>query len=404
MDVPAQIPTQWVQRTQDHIVMSFNYRVNIFGHPNAPGLDDQNVGLLDQRRAVAWARDNIAAFGGDPERIIIWGQSAGSISVDYYSFVYPEDPIAAGMSLDSGTAFSDITSGDTAQTNFTFVAENVGCSGFDSDSTGLLKCMRSVDALKIKDFIASYQESAQQPGIAFAPVIDDKIVFSNYTERMLQGKQAKIVSTHDISSLSKTNIVVRSPQLLVPTPRTASRSRPTAILVRTLHSLKSGFYQLSSVQLPNQLVFASRQVVPLTATNTPATGLTSLLHRGSALSTVLSCQCCSARTLTSEESRLSSSMRLVMLCKMLGWRLRGMARRVWKVLVGRSMILLARRRSESLEMRFRLRMLVFLLSKTSAMERCQRQSRLTYYAVKWVDGGTSLVKNLSGHSFATAAL
>lgn len=193
MNVPAQIPTQWVQRTQDHIVLSFNYRVNIFGQPNAPGLTDQNVGLQDQRLAVEWARDNIAAFGGDPERIIIWGQSAGSISVDYYSFTYPDDPIAAGMSLDSGTSFSSIVSDDKAQTNFTFVAKNVGCSGFESDSSGLLKCMRGVDALKINDFIAKYAESAQQPGIGFSPVIDDKIVFSNYTERMLSGKQAKIV-------------------------------------------------------------------------------------------------------------------------------------------------------------------------------------------------------------------
>jgi len=195
MDVPAQIPTQWVQRTQDHIVLSFNYRVNIFGFPNAPGLDDQNVGLLDQRRAVEWTKDNIAAFGGDPERIIIWGQSAGSISVDYYSFVYPEDPIAAGMSLDSGTAFTDITSNDKSQSNFTFVAEQVGCDGFGSDSSALLKCMRGVDARKIGDFIASYAISSQQPGIGFLPVRDDKTVFTNYTERMLQGEQAKIVST-----------------------------------------------------------------------------------------------------------------------------------------------------------------------------------------------------------------
>lgn len=194
MDVPAQIPTQWVQRTQDHIVLSFNYRVNIFGFPNAPGLDDQNVGLLDQRRAVEWTRDNIAAFGGDPERIIIWGQSAGSISVDYYSFVYPEDPIAAGMSLDSGTAFTDITSNDKSQSNFTFVAKQLGCSGFGSDSSALLKCMRGVDAMKIGDFIARYAETSQQPDIGFLPVRDDKIVFSNYTERMLQGNQATIVS------------------------------------------------------------------------------------------------------------------------------------------------------------------------------------------------------------------
>ena len=194
MDVPAQIPTQWVQRTQDHIVLSFNYRVNIFGFPNAPGLDEQNIGLLDQRRAVEWTRDNIAAFGGDPERIIIWGQSAGSISVDYYSFVYPEDPIAAGMSLDSGTAFTDITSNDKSQSNFTFVAEQLGCSDFGSDSSALPKCMRGVDALKINNFIARYAETSQQPGIGFLPVRDNKVVFTNYTERMLDCKQAKIVS------------------------------------------------------------------------------------------------------------------------------------------------------------------------------------------------------------------
>ena len=194
MDVPAQIPTQMVQRTQDHIVVSFNYRVNIFGHPNAPGLEDQNVGLLDQRAAVEWTRDNIAAFGGDPSRIVIWGQSAGSISVDYYSFTYPEDPIAAGMSLDSGTSLSALTSADTAQSNFTFVAENVGCGGFDDDASGRLSCMRGVDADKINDFIATYAKSAQQPAIGFRPVVDDKVVFSNYSERMLQGKQAKIVS------------------------------------------------------------------------------------------------------------------------------------------------------------------------------------------------------------------
>jgi len=201
MDVPSQIPTQWIQRTQDHIVMTFNYRVNIFGSPNAPGLEDQNVGLLDQRAAVEWAKANIASFGGDPDRMVIWGQSAGSISVDYYSFTYPDEPIASGMSLDSGTVFSDITSSDKAQTNFTFVAENVGCGGFSNDSSSLLSCMRGVDGVKINDFIAEYTKSAQQPAISFGPVVDEKTVYSNYTERMLEGKQAKIVSanTHSIS-------------------------------------------------------------------------------------------------------------------------------------------------------------------------------------------------------------
>lgn len=213
MDVPAQIPTQWVERTQDHIVMSFNYRVNIFGHPNAPGLEDQNVGLLDQRAAVEWAKNNIAAFGGDPDRIIIWGQSAGSISVDYYSFTYADDPIAVGMSLDSGTSLTSLTVDDPEFLNFTLVADNVGCDGFDGDSTGLLDCMRGVDAAKINDFIARYSESGQSPGLAFGPIVDEKVVFSDYAERMLQGKQAKIVSAQrDLLKQNHADIVPRSPQ------------------------------------------------------------------------------------------------------------------------------------------------------------------------------------------------
>ena len=49
-------------------------------------------------------RDNIAAFGGDPSRIVIFGQSAGGASVDYYNYAWKDDPIIAGSILQSGTA------------------------------------------------------------------------------------------------------------------------------------------------------------------------------------------------------------------------------------------------------------------------------------------------------------
>lgn len=53
----------------------FSYRLGVFGFPGVPGVDgiEQNPGLLDQRAAIEWVRDNIAAFGGDSKRITIFG-------------------------------------------------------------------------------------------------------------------------------------------------------------------------------------------------------------------------------------------------------------------------------------------------------------------------------------------
>ncbi|KAJ7725483.1 Alpha/Beta hydrolase protein, partial [Mycena metata] len=96
-------PTSWIQHAQGHIVVSANYRVNIFGFPNTPGLADRNLSLLKKRAALEWVRTNIGAFGGDPGRIVMWGESSGAISVDFLHFVSPTDPIVYGSILESGT-------------------------------------------------------------------------------------------------------------------------------------------------------------------------------------------------------------------------------------------------------------------------------------------------------------
>ena len=58
--------------------------------------------------------------------------------------------------------------------------------------------MRGVDAVKIQDFLASYAESGSSPSLGFNPVPDEKVVFSNYTERALQDQQATIVNVPPI--------------------------------------------------------------------------------------------------------------------------------------------------------------------------------------------------------------
>ena len=82
-------------------MVTFNYRLNIFGQPNAPQLvnsstGSQNFGLLDIDAAVDWVHDNIANFGGDPNRIIIFGQSAGGVATDAYTFSHPDSTFVKG--------------------------------------------------------------------------------------------------------------------------------------------------------------------------------------------------------------------------------------------------------------------------------------------------------------------
>lgn len=179
-DTPAWIPTQWIERTQDHIVISIQYRLSIFGFPGAEGLAQQNLGILDQRAAVEWVHDNIAAFGGDPEQIVLWGQSAGAASVDVLNFAYPEDPIVQGFVQDSGSVFLTIGTRSTGTSNFSSVAAGFNCSGSASDE---LACLRAIPATNITDYLA---ENGR--GLTFAPNIDDEVVFNNYTERFIENK------------------------------------------------------------------------------------------------------------------------------------------------------------------------------------------------------------------------
>ena len=78
---------------EDVIVVTVNYRTNVFGFPSSPELPPtgQNLGFLDQRAGLDWVQRNIAAFGGDPKKVTIFGESAGGFSVDSLLTSYGPD-------------------------------------------------------------------------------------------------------------------------------------------------------------------------------------------------------------------------------------------------------------------------------------------------------------------------
>lgn len=116
----------------------------------------------------------------------MWGQSAGAISTDTQNFAFWDDPIVTGFFSESGSALSPEYSYDTSQTNFTYVASQLGCP--TSNSSALLACMRSLDWQTIENFVGGYSDNATLPALSFLAIADDKVVFANYTDRYAQRK------------------------------------------------------------------------------------------------------------------------------------------------------------------------------------------------------------------------
>lgn len=91
----------------DVLMVSTNYRLSILGFmnansPEAPG----NVGLLDQLEVLRWVQRNIASFGGDPERVTLFGQSAGSVSTHAHIMSPMSQGLFKRAILMSGTMYN----------------------------------------------------------------------------------------------------------------------------------------------------------------------------------------------------------------------------------------------------------------------------------------------------------
>ncbi|KAI0709642.1 alpha beta-hydrolase [Cerioporus squamosus] len=137
MSIELDEPVIWV---------ALNYRLHVLGF--LPGREIKeaglgNLGLHDQRAALRWVQEFISAFGGDPSKVTIWGESAGSISVFHQLFANEGDTeglFRAGiMSSGSAGPSGDITD---SQDIYDYVVDHVGCS----NATDTLGCLRTVPA------------------------------------------------------------------------------------------------------------------------------------------------------------------------------------------------------------------------------------------------------------------
>jgi cholinesterase len=174
-----------------------SYRLNVFGFSGAPGLPDQNLGLRDIRLSLEWVRDNIAGFGGDPSRIVIFGESAGGGAVDFYAFANEADPIVHGFIAQSGSAFTRGIAEDNNLDVWYRMSEKMGCGGKEAGA-------KTVDCMRGKgwqDVMKNVQGGPRVPGETFGPIFDEKTVFRDYDTQAKQGKFIKKVIFMSIACL-----------------------------------------------------------------------------------------------------------------------------------------------------------------------------------------------------------
>jgi para-nitrobenzyl esterase len=170
------------------VLVTINYRLGVFGFLALPELASEqrgasgNYGLMDMVAALRWVKKNIAVFGGDPDCVTIFGESAGSFAVSTLMAA----PSARGLfhraigesggALDSGTLSTDSLA--VAGAKHAAWAKEAGAN--------------TLDELRAQSTEQILAAATKKDGVRFRPVIDGKFLSESVLDTYKSGKQAKV--------------------------------------------------------------------------------------------------------------------------------------------------------------------------------------------------------------------
>ncbi|KAF9885872.1 hypothetical protein FE257_012250 [Aspergillus nanangensis] len=180
----------------DFIFVNFNYRVGAFGFLASEYIRDDgdlNVGLLDQRKALEWVQKHIAKFGGNPDHVVIHGDSAGAGSIAHHMTAYGgrDDHLFVGAIYES-PFWPTLRTVAEMEFQFDRVVQDTGCA----DSESSLSCLRKVDFAKLQAANAASPfpgaDRKPLPLWYFLPVIDDDLIEDKLYTLFEQGRMLRV--------------------------------------------------------------------------------------------------------------------------------------------------------------------------------------------------------------------
>ncbi len=191
---------------QGVILVTFNYRVGRLGFFAFPALSKEhpeeakgNYAYMDEIAALKWVKENIAAFGGNPNNVTIFGESAGGVSVQSLLTIPSAKGLFQKAIVESGGGRDGVLTGrpidkENADSYYPVSAETIGINfakkhGIEGTDAAALEKLRALSTAEIVD---GGQESPNGVPIYPGPILDGKLVVETAQSAYEAGRQAKV--------------------------------------------------------------------------------------------------------------------------------------------------------------------------------------------------------------------